>query len=106
MAVLQTTVWRIRPGKTPDFVANITTAKKIVTRLGAEARLLTQAVGTNAPCSIFIIQTADWKAYGELQTKMAADSEWQGFFQKVVATNQNPAADLIGTGLSVEVPLG
>jgi hypothetical protein len=106
MAVLQTTVWRTLPGKTPDFIANVTTAKKIVTRLGAEARLLTQAVGTNAPCFIFIIQSADWKAYGDLQTKMQADSEWQGFFQKAIATNQNPAAELIGTGLSVEVPLG
>ncbi len=105
MAVLTTTVWRVRPGKTPDFLANIAAAKKILDRLGAQVRLLTQAVGTNAPCSIFIIQSADWKAYGELQAKMQADSEWQGFFQKAIATNQNPAADLIGTGLSVEVPL-
>ena len=106
MPVLGTTIWRIRPGKMQDFMANVSTAKKILERLGARVRLLTQMVGTNAPCSIVVTESADWKAYGELQSKLQADSEWQGFFTKVIATNQNPAADMIGTGLSVEMPLG
>ena len=106
MAVTATTTWKIRSGKAPDFVANVTTAKKILERLGARVRLLNRVIGTDAPCSIVVIESADWKAYGELQAKMQSDSEWQGFVAKVIATNQNPSADIIGTGLAVDVPIG
>jgi hypothetical protein len=106
MAVLGTTVWKVRPGKMQEYVANLLTAKKIVERLGARFRVLNQVVGTNAPVTIVVIESADWNAYGALQTKLATDSEWQGFFQKVVVGNPNPSADLVGTGLSVEVSLG
>ncbi len=41
-----------------------------------------------------------------MQTKMQTDSEWQGFFAQVIANNANPSADLIGTGLSTDVPVG
>lgn len=105
MAILATTVWRVRPGRTQDFLANVGTAKKIAERLGGRVRVVNQAVGTNAPAFIFIIESADWKAYGELQSKMQSDSEWQGFFQKAIATNRDPSADLIATGLSSDVPL-
>ena len=106
MAITATTIWKVRPGKTQDFLGNITSAKKILEKLGAKARLLAQGVGTNAPAFIFIIESADWKAYGDLQTKMQTDADWQGFLTKAVTANTNPAADLIGTGLSSEVPLG
>ncbi len=106
MAVLATTVWKVRAGKAQDYLANVASAKKILERLGGRARLVNQAIGTNAPCFIFIIESADWKAYGELQTKMQTDSEWQGFFSKAISNNANPSADLIGTGLSTDVPLG
>lgn len=106
MAVLGTTIWKIHPGKMQDFLTNVTTAKKIFSRLGAQVRLLTQMVGSNAPCSILVVESSDWKAYGELQAKLQSDSEWQSFFQKAIATNRDPAAEMIGTGLSVEVPVG
>jgi hypothetical protein len=106
MAVLTTTVWRMRPGKAQDFLANVASAKKILERLGGRVRVVNQAVGTYAPAFIFIIESADWKAYGELQTKMETDSEWQAFFARAILNNANPSADLIGTGLSTDVPLG
>jgi hypothetical protein len=106
MAVLATTVWKVRPGKAQDFLANVSSAKKILERLGGKVRLVNQAVGTNAPAFIVIVESADWKAYGDLQTKMQTDSDWQTFFAKAIANNANPAADLVGTGLSSDVPLG
>lgn len=106
MAVLGTTVWRIRPGRTQDFLANVATAKRLLERLGGRVRAVNQVVGTNAPCTIVIVESADWKAYGELQAQMQTDSEWQSFFSKVIASNRDPSADLIATGLSADVPLG
>ncbi len=106
MAVLATTVWRVRPGKAQDFLANVASAKRILERLGGGVRVVNQAVGTNAPAFILIIESADWKAYGELQTKMQSDSEWQGFFAQAISNNTNPSAELIGTGLSSDVRLG
>lgn len=106
MPVLGTTVWRVRPGKTEDFLANAASAKKVLERLGGRVRVINQAVGTNAPSMIFIVESPDWKAYGDLQAKMQADSEWQDFFAQAIANNANPSADLIATGLSTDVPLG
>jgi hypothetical protein len=107
MAVLQSTVWRVRPGMAEGFLANVATAKKILGRLGAQrVRAVNQMVGTNAPCTVVVVESADWKAFGELQSKLETDSEWQGFLAKVILNNRNPDADLIGTGLSAEVPLG
>lgn len=105
MAVLATTAWRVRPGKTQDFLANAASARKILERLGGRGRLVNQAVGTNAPAMIFIVESPDWKAYGDLQAKMQTDPEWQGFLAKAIGNNVNPPADLIGTGLSTDVPL-
>jgi len=86
-------------------MANVATAKKIIERLGARVRVLNQVVGTNAPCTVFITETADWKAYGEFAAKLDADSQWQGFVAKFTS-NRDPEADLIATGLSTEVPVG
>jgi hypothetical protein len=106
MAILQTTMWRTRPGRVQDFMANVTTAKTILQRLGGRVRVVNQIVGSNAPSTIVIVESNDWKAYGELQAKMQADSEWQGFFTKAIGANRDPSADMVGTGLSVEVPIG
>src|SRR5215472_11571689 len=106
MAILGTTIWKVRPGKTQDFLVNAASAKKILERLGGRVRLVNQVVGTLAPAMIFIVESSDWKAYGDLQAKMQDDSEWQEFFGRVIANNVNPSADLIGTGLSTDVPVG
>src|ERR1035437_2178822 len=105
MAVLQSTVFRVRPGKAQQFMADVATAKKILERLGARVRVVNQVVGTNAPCTAFITESADWKAYGEFQAKVNADSEWQTFIAKIGA-NREPEADQIATGLSTDAPVG
>jgi len=87
-------------------MANVATAKKILERLGARVRVVNQVVGTNAPCTAFVTESADWKAYGELSAKTATDSEWQKFISKAVLDNRDPSADQIATGLSTEVPVG
>ncbi len=106
MAILQSSVFRVRPGKTQEFVADVATAKRILERLGARVRVVNQIVGTNAPCTAFITESADWKAYGEFSAKIETDSEWQKFYSKAALDNPNPAADLIATGLSTDVPVG
>ena len=106
MAVVQRGTWKVRPGKTQEFLANVSTAKKILERLGARVRVLNQLVGANSPCVVVVIESPDWKAFGERLEKMQTDSEWQGFFAKAVASNSNPPADLIDTALSADLPLG
>jgi hypothetical protein len=106
MAVIQRATWKVHPGRMQEFLANVATAKKILERLGARVRVLNQVVGTNAPCTLVVIESPDWKAFGERLEKMQTDSEWQSFFAKVVLNNANPVADLIDTALSADVPLG
>ena len=106
MAILQSSVFRVRPGKAQEFMVDVATAKRILERLGARVRVVNQVVGTNAPCIAFITESADWKAYGEFSAKIETDSEWQKFYSKAALDNPNPAADLIATGLSTDVPLG
>ncbi len=48
MAVVQRATWKVRPGKTQEFLANVATARKILERLGARVRVLNQVIGTNA----------------------------------------------------------
>jgi hypothetical protein len=106
MAVVQRGTWKVRPGKMQEFLANAATAKKILERLGARVRVLNEVVGTNAPCVLVVIESPDWKAFGERLEKMQSDAEWQSFFAKAAANNPNPAADLIDTALSADVPVG
>lgn len=106
MGILQSSVFRVRPGKAQEFMADVATAKRILERLGARVCVVNQVVGTNAPCTVFITESADWKAYGEFSAKIETDSEWQKFYSKAALDNPNPAADLIATGLSTDVAVG
>jgi len=89
-----------------EFLGNVATAKKILERLGARVRVLNQVVGINSPCVLVVIESPDWKAFGERLEKMQSDTEWQQFFASAVLNNSNPAAELIDTALSADVPLG
>jgi len=102
MAVLQTSVWRVRPGKTQSFLENVAAGRKILEKLGAQTRFINQVLGTNAPSFIVVVESKDWNAYGSLQSKLQTDSEWQAFLTRVVA-DRDPAADLVGSGLANDV---
>jgi len=102
MAVLQTSVWKARPGKTQNFLENAATARKILERLGGQTRFINQVIGTNAPAFILVLESKDWNAYGALQSKLQTDSEWQQFVTRVF-NERDLAADLVGTGLAVDV---
>ena len=106
MAIIQTALYRVRQGKNQQFLMDVAVAKKILERLGARVRVLNQVIGTNAPCTIVITESDDWKAYGELQANIATDLEWQKVMAKTVLDNRDPVADPIGTGLSIDIPLG
>lgn len=103
MAILQTSVWKVRPGRTQSFLENVATARKILEKLGAQTRFVNQMIGSNAPAFIVVVESKDWSAYGALQSKLQNDSEWQAFFIRVVANDRDPAADLVGTGLASDV---
>jgi hypothetical protein len=103
MAVLQTSVWKVRPGKTQVFLENVATARKILEKLGAQTRFINQVIGTNAPAFIVVLESKDWNAYGAMQSKLQTDSEWQEFITRVVANERDLAADLVGTGLAIDV---
>jgi len=103
MAVLQTSVWKVRPGKTQNFLENVATGRKILEKLGGQTRFINLMIGSNAPAFVVIVESKDWNAYGGLQSKLQTDSEWQAFLTRVAANDRDPAADLVGTGLASDV---
>ena len=73
MAILHVFTWKVKPGRRPEFLDEIATAKTIIERLGARVRVLDRQMGYHAPCILFIMESTDWKAFGELQEKMQTD---------------------------------
>jgi hypothetical protein len=63
MAVVQRLTWKVRPGRTQEFLANAATGRKILERLGAKVRVLNEVVGRDAPCSLVVVESPNWKAF-------------------------------------------
>ena len=82
-------------GKRQEFVGEIATAKRIIERLGARVRVLERQMGYNAPCILFITESSDWKAFGELQEKMQTDPELLAFWSRAHVDNPNRPAEVI-----------
>ena len=100
----QVMAWRPRPGRLEDFLKIAARADKLLRKFGATTRTLnTPVAGDQAGTMLYLIECTDMNAFGALQSKMQSDKEWLAFLAEV---NSNPTADLIGSSLYTEVPVG
>jgi hypothetical protein len=106
MAIAQVFTYRPRPGGTEQFLSIAKRADKILRGLGATTRTLRTVVG--GPTStgfIYVMETPNWKAHGELSAKLETDQDWRKLVEEVSSTDK-PSADLISSALYTEIPLG
>lgn len=101
-AIASISLWRPRDGKIADFMARVTTAKKIHERLGGKVRVWQSQFG-GQPLSVgYVIETESWEAFGAFGAKMEKDAEWQQFWADAL---QNASADLLQNSVVTETPI-
>ena len=104
MAIAQVFTYTPRPGATEQFIAIARRADKILRGLGATTRTLSAVAGASPNAFIYVIETPDWKAHGELSTRLQADRDWQKLVAEVNSTDK-PTADLASSAVYSEIPL-
>jgi hypothetical protein len=105
MAVAQIFVFRPRPGHFQDFMKDAVRADKLVRRAGGKMRAWNAAAGGEPGTIGIVIETADWKAFGEYNARLESDTEWQAFMAEI-NSRREPSADMVRTQISVELPIG
>ena len=105
MAITQVFTYTPRPGGLEQFIGIAKRADKILRGLGATTRTLSAIAGANPNAFIYVIETPDWKAYGELSSKLQTDKDWQKLVAEVGSTDK-PSADLVSSAVYSEIPLG
>jgi len=103
--ILQTFVYRARPGQLSRFMKDVDRAGKIVSRDGGKVRHWNTATGGEPGTIVIGVETANYKAFGEYAAKLEADPEWRAFLAEI-AGEREPTADLISTAMYVEQPVG
>ena len=103
--ILQTLVYRARPGQLSRFMKDVEHAAKIVSRDGGKIRQWNTANGGEPGTIVIGVETANYKAFGEYAAKLEADPEWRAFLTQI-AGEREPAADLVSSAMYVEQPVG
>jgi hypothetical protein len=93
---------RPRPGKIDAFISDVARARKIIASCGAKVRVWNQIVGAESGTTAVVIETADWKAYGEYNAKLEDNREWQAFLTEINSAKE-PNAEIFRTLLNVEI---
>jgi hypothetical protein len=68
-------------------------------------RVYEPATGPNTGALLHIVETPNWKAYGEYRTKIEADPEFRAFMTEI-RNSRDPIADIVSSEVVEEVPLG
>jgi len=105
MAIAQVFTYSPRPGAIEQFIGIAKRADKIIRGLGATTRTLTSVAGPTPNAILYVIETPNWKAHGELSTKLQTDADWQKLVAEVNSTDK-PTADLVSSAVYSEIPLG
>ncbi len=105
MAVAQVRVIRPRAGHRQDVLNIGARAKRIHERCGGRVRMFEPATGPNVGAFLNVVETSDWKAYGEYRTKLGADPEYRALMAEV-QSNRDPVADIVSAEVIEEVSLG
>jgi len=106
MAILHVFTRKVKPGRRQEFCSEIATAKTIIERLGARVRVLDRQMGHNAPSILFVMESSDWKAFGELQEKMQTERELLAFWSKAHVDNPNRPAEVVDIALAMDLTMG
>jgi hypothetical protein len=78
---------------------------RIVSRNGGKMRVWNTESGGEPGTVGVVVETTDWRAFGEYSAKMEADPEWRAFIAEI-SSQRDPAADMVRTQISVELPIG
>jgi hypothetical protein len=106
MAIAEVFNYSPRPGGIEQFLGLAKRADKILRALGATTRTMTSvAGGPPANAFIYVVETPNWKAYGELSAKLETDPDWRKFLADLTS-NDKPAVDLVSSAVYAEIPLG
>ena len=105
MAIAQVFTYRPRPGGIEKFVSLAQRADKILRALGATTRTLSSVAGAAPSVFAYIVETPNWKAHGELSTKLETDKDWLKFVAEVSSTDK-PPVDLVSSAVYAEIPIG
>jgi hypothetical protein len=105
MAVLNSVIGRVKPGRLDDHLAVSLEATKLMERLGARHPRLAAAVaaGESADTFTFSTEHESGETWGEFSERMSADSEFQVFMGRVRDANSPSTIEQIS--LSYEIPL-
>ena len=106
MAIAEVFTYSPRPGGIEQFLGLAKRADKILRALGATTRTLTSvAGGPAANAFMYVVETPNWKAYGELSAKLDSDHDWRKFLADM-NSSEKPAVDLVSSAVYAEIPLG
>ncbi|MFZ2062102.1 MAG: hypothetical protein WAU82_13900 [Candidatus Binatus sp.] len=105
MAIVQVFTYNPRPGATEQFLAIAKRADKILRGLGATTRTLSSVAGPTPTALLYVVETPNWKAHGELSTMLETDADWRKFVAEVTSTDK-PTVDLVSSAVYAEIPLG
>ena len=106
MAIAQVFTYRPRPGGVEQFLNLAKRADKIFRALGASTRTISNvAGGPAANAFMYVVETPNWKAHGELSAKLDTDADWRKFVAEMESTD-NPPVDLVSSAVYTGVTIG
>src|SRR5271156_4710680 len=105
MAIAQVFTYIPRPGGVEQFMSIAKKADKILRSLGATTRTLSSVAVAAPNALLYVIETPDWKANGEISTKLETDKEWRMLVDEVTS-NDKPSVYLVSSAIYSETRLG
>jgi hypothetical protein len=106
MAVLNSVIGRVKPGRLDDLLAMSLEATKLMERLGAQHPRLAAAVAAGeagGDTFTFSTEHENGEAWGEFSDRLAADAEFQAFVGR--SRDANSPSTIEQISLSYEIPL-
>jgi len=98
MRVVQISSWRPIPGKSLEFLAAVSTAKKIQEKHGTEVTVWQSMFGgANSMTVNYVTSSKDISTHTKRLAELQTDTDWQHFWQEQLA---NPSATLLSHVLS------
>lgn len=104
MATISNVVFlKPQPGRLEAFMRDLAKANNIIKRAGGKLRAWNEMSGPNAGSIAVVVEHNGWKEFGNYEAKLESDSDWQAFIAEVTSAKA-PNAEVVATGLNVEVP--
>jgi len=105
MAVAQVRVIRPTSGRRQDLLKTLGRGKRIHERCGGSLRIFEPTTGPNVGAFLHVVETANWKAYGEYRAKLGDDPEYRALMAEI-QNSRDPAASVVSVEVIEEVSVG